>query len=220
MNRAFIFDMDGVIVDSETMWLKYDSTFLEKILGKELAAEIGDTIGISVKTVYESAKKLGFSMPYKEFQKLYDEAAFAIYEQAALTPDVEKLISFLTSQNIKIGLVSSSPISWIHKALSKSPIKNAITNIISINERDDMKHKPHPDGYIEMMKMLHSSPAQTVILEDSNRGISSAKASGAFTIAFTQNLVPGYQQISADAKADTMKEVIEITKKHFDIIIS
>jgi HAD superfamily hydrolase (TIGR01509 family) len=215
MNRAFIFDMDGVIVDSETTWLKNESDSLEKILGKELAGKIGDTTGLSVKSVYEHAKELGFSMPYEKFQEIYDVVAFRVYDHAAITSDIEKLVEFLVSQQFKIGIVSSSPLSWINKVLSKVAFKDDITEILSINERDDMKHKPHPDGYLEMMHTLNTSPAQTIILEDSNRGINSAKASGAFTIAFTQNLVPGYKQFPADAKADTMQEVIEIIKKHF-----
>ena len=45
MNKAFIFDMDGVIVDSEKTWLEYENNLLEKILGNEIVDKIGDTVG-------------------------------------------------------------------------------------------------------------------------------------------------------------------------------
>lgn len=56
------------------------------------------------------------------------------------------------------------------------------------------------------MENLGSQPSMTIILEDSNSGIASAKAFGAFTIAFTQNLVQGYKQIDIDAKAKNMEK--------------
>ena len=193
----------------------WGNNLLEKILGNEIVDKIGDTVGMSVKSIYERARELDFSMPYKKFQKIYDDIAFCVYAQAIITPNVEKLAEFLVAQNIKIGIVSSSNIGWINQVLSRLTFRDDITEILSLNSRNDIQHKPYPDGYNEMMHILHASPAQTIILEDSNKGIRAAKASGAFTIAYTQNLIPGYKQISADAKANTMNEVIKITKNHF-----
>lgn len=63
------------------------------------------------------------------------------------------------------------------------------------------------------MKALEASPESTVILEDSNSGIKSAKASGAYTIGLKQNLVNGYIQEGADAYAETMADVIDIVSR-------
>ena len=207
--------MDGVIVDSEKAWEKYESNFLQKLVGKELSEKIGDTIGMSVNTAYDRAKAFGFLMSREDFQSKYDETAFRMYDKANISAGIDILVDFLIKNNFKLGLVSSSATSWINKVLQRLSFANKFESIISLNERLDLRHKPHPDGYIEIMKVLDSEPSSTIILEDSNRGIESAKASGAFTIAFTQNLVHGYKQIEGNAKANNMEEVIRIIKNHF-----
>ncbi|MDO8621406.1 MAG: HAD family phosphatase [Candidatus Levybacteria bacterium] len=214
MNKAFIFDMDGVIVDSERTWRKYAKDFTEKLFGKELKLKIGSLIGVSVNSSYDKAKAFGFKMKREEFQGIFDKTAFRMYDMANITAGIDALVGFLIRNNFKFGLVSSSATSWISKVLQRLSFADKFESIISLNERPDLKPKPDPDGYVETMRNLGSEPSSTIILEDSNSGITAAKASGAFTIAFTQNLVDGYQQINADSKANNMEEVIEIIKDY------
>lgn len=214
MNKAFIFDMDGVIVNSENAWRKYESGFFEKLLGKEMSDKVGNTIGLTVNTIYDKARSFGFSMPKEEFQNINDRTAFTIYDRADITLGIDSLIKILIKNNFKLGLVSSSATSWINKVLQRLSFADKFESIISLNERPDLKPKPNPDGYVETIRNLGAQPGSTIILEDSNSGIAAAKASGAFTIAFTQNLVKGYKQIDADSKADNMEEVIKIIKNH------
>src|SRR5579863_9328314 len=90
MNKAFIFDMDGVIINSEQVWLHFEKNLLDHLLGKELNQKIGSKIGFSVNTIYERAVEFGFSMPRKDFQKAYDQVAFNVYARADITPDIDK----------------------------------------------------------------------------------------------------------------------------------
>ena len=64
-----------------------------------------------------------------------------------------------------------------------------------------------------MIKLLGVTPNETIILEDSNLGIESAKKSGAFVIGYRGNLTPGYIQKNADTYVDTIPEVVTILKK-------
>lgn len=214
MNKAFIFDMDGVIVNSERTWRKYAKDFTEKLFGKELKLKIGSLIGVSVNSSYDKAKAFSFRMQREEFQNIFDKTAFRMYDLANITAGIDTLVDFLIRNNFKLGIVSSSATSWINKVLQRLSFADKFESIISLNERLDLKPKPNPDGYIEAMKNLEVQPSSTIILEDSNSGIAAAKASGAFVIAFTQNLVEGYKQIDADSKADNMEEVIKIIKNH------
>lgn len=204
--------MDGVIIDDEEVWKKYKDDSLKKILDEAISKKIGNTIGMSVNSQYDAARELGFEMSREEFQKIYDKAASGIYRKAEITPGIEELAKVLIRNNFKLGLVSSSAMSWIHKVLPRLSFANKFESVISLNERFDLKPKPNPDGYIMTMESLMSQPSSTIILEDSNSGIASAKASGAFTIAFTQNLIKGYKQIEADAKANNIREVIVIVR--------
>jgi HAD superfamily hydrolase (TIGR01509 family) len=213
MSKAFIFDMDGVLVNSEQVWIKYENNLLERILGKDLSQQIGSTIGVSVNLVYDKVRALGFSMTREDFQKIYDGVASVVYKEVTITKGVGQLVEFLVKKDFKIALVSSSAQSWINQVLQKLTFKDRFEIVISVNDRRDLKPKPSPDGYLETIERLQSTPDKTIIIEDSNAGIVAAKASGAFTVAFTQNLLDGYKQIEiADAKAKNMEEVTGIVK--------
>lgn len=209
---GFIFDMDGVIVDTENAWELYGDSFLLKLFGKKIREKVGDTIGMTINEEYAKAVKYGFSMDKQRFIDLYDEKAKYVFSKATISPGVDLLAKVLTEMKFKIGLVSSSRGTWINYLLPRLSFGKNIEYIISINDRTDLKPKPSPDAYLEAIRKLGASPKTTIILEDSNRGITAAKASGAFTIAFTQNLVDGYKQIEGDAKANSMEEVIRITR--------
>lgn len=214
MVNAFIFDMDGVLINSEAMWIKYESDFLDNLFGKEITSKIGDTIGVSSRTINEKAKALGFKEPLDTISKTWDETAFRMYDKANITPNTDVLGEYLIRKGFNIGIVSSSRLSWIYHVLPRLSFRNKISKIISLADRADLKPKPSPDGYNEMIKTLGSLPSNTIILEDSNSGIKAATESGAYVISFSQNLIQGYKQIDlANVRTKNMVEVIEAVKK-------
>lgn len=210
MKKAFLFDMDGVIVDSEKTWEKYSKDFTEQLYGKDILAKIGDTVGVSVDHTYAIAKKHGFTMSLDEYYQRYDVQAAKAYALSSITDGLSDLVGFLKTNNYTTGIVSSSRRPWIEIVLDKIGDRSLFDYIISLNEAG-LPSKPAPDGYIRAMQDLGVTPATTIVLEDSNNGIRSAKASGAFVIGFTPHLVEGYaQSVSADATAKSFKEVIDI----------
>ncbi len=216
MTKAFIFDMDGVLINSEKAWFKYEPNFLNKLFGEKIGRQIGDTIGIPLISIYNKAKSLGFSKSLEEVQDTWDKTAFRVYYKTVVTPDTDKLMRYLIRQNFKIGLVSASKMSWVNRVLPRLPFSKNITNILSLDEgfHSHLQPKPSPDGYSEMMRIMKISPNETIILEDSNAGIKSAVDSRAYTISISQNLVSWYKQVDlGQAKAKNMLEVIEIVKK-------
>lgn len=217
MKKAFIFDMDGVIVDSENAWIPYEEKFLKNLVGEEIYTKIGDTVGMGVKIIYQRATECGLNLDRKTFYEKYDEQAEIIYKKAKITNNFDKLCNFLVKNKIKLGIVSSSRKTWINMVLPFLSFKDKFEVIISLCDREDLQSKPYPDGYLEAMKKLNAKPEETIILEDSNTGIQSATASGAYVISFSGNLVPGYKQIKADVNAKNMIEVIKIVE---EIIVS
>jgi HAD superfamily hydrolase (TIGR01509 family) len=214
MNKAFIFDMDGVLIDSERVWATYENDMLEKLLGVEITRKIGSPIGISIKSVYEKAKHFGFKVSEEEFQRTYNQTALRVYERANITKNTDKLVKYLITQGFHLGLLTSSHTGWTNKVLPRLSFKDNLESIISLNDHKELPSKPHPDGYLYIIKKLGAVPKSTIILEDANPGITAAKNSGAYTIAFTENLVEGYKQITADAKAKDMDEVLTLVKKY------
>lgn len=210
INKAFIFDMDGVLINSEGAWIPYQHNFSTNLFGEEIYKKIGSTVGLSIDAIYQNATKHGFSMDINEYYQIYDKQAVLIYANAQPTQDLKKLIKFLKEKQFKLGLVSSSRRVWIDLALTKLDMNNAFDLIISLNDEKDIKSKPYPDGYITAMKKLEVVPDNTIVLEDSNAGIASSLASGAYTIAYTEHLLPRYIQREANAKANNIYEVIEV----------
>ncbi len=215
MNKAFIFDMDGVIIDSERVWELSSKEFEAELFGKEVAKKVGPTIGMSLPMIYELAVEHGLSLSKEKFYELSHEKARSIYAQSAITEGFEDIIQKLRAKDFKIGLVSASPDLWIDLMFEKTRVRHLFDYILSLHERIDLSHKPAPDGYREAMSIFQVSPKNTIILEDSNRGIQSAKASGAFTIGFRQCLQSGYSQTGADVYADTMADVLKIVERRF-----
>ena len=205
--------MDGVLIDTERTWVAQGNNDLVNLFGKEIAEKIGDTIGMTVNAVYEKAVNLGASIDYEEYLKIYDREAASVYAKSKITEGVGELAEKLIALNFKLGLVSSSRRIWINYMLPRLPFRDKLEQIISINDRPDLKPKPNPDGYLEAIQKLGAVPKTSIILEDSNSGIQAAKAAGAYVIAFQGNLVEGYEQKGADAYAGTMDDVIRLVEK-------
>ncbi len=213
MKKAFLFDMDGVLVNSELIWSKHGVGFAEKLYGKEIYAKMGDLVGASLDHEYKEAKKHGFSMNLDEYYRKYDEHAAKMYALASITDGLSDLIQFLRQHEYVTGIVSSSRRPWIEIVLAKIGDKSLFDYTISLNEAG-LPSKPDPAGYIRAIRDVGATPSSTIILEDSNNGILSAKASGAFMIGFTPHLMEGYTQtVPANAVAKNFEEVREIVEK-------
>lgn len=212
-NKAFIFDMDGVLIDSENAWIPYQNQFSTTLFGKDIYNKIGSTVGISIDEIYKKAQEQGFNLSIEDYYRIYDKQVELIYANARPTPNVDKLIIHLKAKGFKLGLVSSSRRKWIDMALEKLNIENDFDFILSLNDQKDLKSKPNPDGYIEAIIHLRSTSKTTIVLEDSNAGIQSAKSSGAYTIGFKMHLLPNYAQTGADIYATNVSDVIKIVDK-------
>lgn len=216
MQKAFVFDMDGVIIDSERLWRNnpLNEKFIIDLFGQKIYDVIKDEMmGGDSETWYNIAVKHGFTMEKQAYYDAWDTRMKSFYPQVPITEGADSLVSYLVSKDFRIALVSSSRMNWISEVLPRLSFKEKIECIISVNDREDLRGKPEPDGYLDAIKQLDSTPENTIILEDSNRGIKAAKSSGAFTIGLSGNLLDGYEQEGADAYAKTMTDVITLVKE-------
>lgn len=213
MKKAFIFDLDGVIIDDEKIWEKKKEQLYRDFFGEEVSARLGPTSGVSIEGIYDLAVAAGTKVDKQELLDAFFSLATTIYQTAPISPGLEELVAELHTLDYSIGIVSSSPMTWITAVTKRLPFENEIELIVSCYDRDDIRHKPAPDGYIEAIKAFETSPQNTIALEDSNTGIASAKTSGAYTIGLRQNLIEGYEQEGADDYADSMADVIQLVRK-------
>ena len=213
MNKAFIFDMDGVLINSERTWDKYEKEIFNRIFGEKIAAKIGDTLGLGPNKVYERAVEAGFKESIEYYYKELDKEMDFIYSSSKLTNKIDFLAEKLKEMGFKIGLVSASRLGWIHMVLPRLKFEKDFSVIISTDDSPHLKSKPHPDGYLEAIEKLKASPETTIVLEDSNHGIKSGKDAGAYVIGFREHLLSGFVQTGADAYADNVSEVIKLVEE-------
>lgn len=214
MKKAFIFDVDGVIINNEPIWDSIKKDIFAELFGQDIASRFGSTIGLHIGAIHQRAIQLGSTKSLKEVFDTFGKYAASVYTNTPIAPGINELGNTLARQHFLLGIVSATPKAWIDLALNRLSFRQHITVIISLYDRPDLKHKPSPDGYKEAMKLLCVSPDETYILEDSNVGIRSAKTAGGYVIGLRQNLVQGYIQEGADTYADKANEVMQIIKNH------
>lgn len=185
--KAVIFDMDGVLIDSEALHLYDFRVFLQKHNQNLTNEELSEFVGLDAKTfighLQEIWKPVSLLPSIEEIKEgcKYPSDSF----QDMLVPHVRFILSHLKKNNIKIAIASSSPYNIIYKMLSINDIDSYFDVIVSGN--DVQAKKPSPDIYFETLKRLELPSNDCIVIEDSLVGIQAAINTGLYVIAVKEN---------------------------------
>lgn len=185
--KAVIFDMDGVLIDSEALHLYDFRVFLQKHNQNLTNDELSEFVGLDAKTfighLQEIWKPVSLLPSIEEIKEgcKYPSDSF----QDMLVPHVRFILSHLKKNNIKIAIASSSPYNIIYKMLSINDINSYFDVIVSGN--DVQAKKPSPDIYFETLKRLELPSNDCIVIEDSLVGIQAAINAGLYVIALKEN---------------------------------
>lgn len=211
--EAVIFDMDGVLVDSEVYWGQSRIEFA-KDRGKEWTDEFQreamgqSTIGWA--TVMKN--RLDLSETVDAIIAEMKQRVIAHYEQKMPTREGALEAVKLASEHYRVGLASGSPTDIIQRVMQLTGLDQIFETIVY---GDTVPNgKPAPDIYIEAMKRLNITPNVTVGIEDSANGIRSLKAAGMYAIAAPSPEFPLSDDIVALADA----HIIEMTEFSLNLI--
>lgn len=206
--KAVIFDMDGVIIDSEPIHLEVDIQTMKdlgyNISKEELNKYVGTTneyMFTDIKNRYKINKSVEEIISYKV------EMTKEKIIKSDLEPieGIRELLSDLKNKNIPAAIASSSPRDFIGVVVSKFGLQDYFSYIVSGEEVSN--GKPAPDIYIETAKELKVNSKDCIVIEDSKNGVLAAKAAGMKCIGF-KNINSGNQDLS---KADfIVKSIAEI----------
>jgi beta-phosphoglucomutase-like phosphatase (HAD superfamily) len=212
MIKAFLFDMDGVIVDSEHVWVRSGADqILIEMFGKELWEKYFKIpMGLSIKGMYDIAIAHGVICDYQEYNHRWFELAEQVYRECTLSEGVEELINYLCEKNIVVGVVSGSPKEWVEMVIQRLANKEKIQYRLSVNDHPILKPKPASDPYLQALRDLKVDPSECIVLEDSKSGVASAVASGCKIICYTEHNSWGTPPRGAMYYAGSMAKVIEI----------
>ena len=184
---AVIFDMDGLLIDSEPLWQEAEILVFERV-GIKLTCELcQQTQGLRIDEVVEYWY---LRYPWTNLTKLEVEKSIIdkVIELIELKGEplagVDKAIAFVRRKNVKIALASSSAMIIIQAALQKLSLSETFTEVYSAES--EVLGKPHPGVYLTTAKKLNIPPQSCLALEDSLNGVLAAKAAQMKCIAIPE----------------------------------
>jgi len=186
---AIIFDLDGVIVESEQVWDRVRRRFVEKHGGTWCEDSSRHMMGLSTRAwAHYLTADLGVTLPEEEVAKQVIEEMKRDYGHSlplvrGAVPVVRELAT-----NWRLAVASGSPMSLIEAVLDGGSIRGEFKVLVSTDEV--VAGKPAPDVYIETARRLKVRVERCVVVEDSSNGIKSAATAGARVIAIPNSAHP------------------------------
>ena len=216
MLKAIIFDMDGVIVDTEFEDFRIQQAFIMKenpTLNQE-NTNFEELIGQSYDMLYKTLRTfIGSNDSLKEIKarfEEYNEVAYrAIDYQQLFRKEILSILNWSKENDIRLAVASSSTYEHIIEVLATCGIQDSFDVIYS--GEFVKESKPNPEIYLNTLKKLNVASNQAVAIEDSFYGISAAKATGIPTIAYKETRA-AIDQSAADYIAEDMTAVFEIVQ--------
>ncbi len=208
--RAFIFDFDGVIVDSEVHWDKHSFSTYKEII-PDFTEEFDKQLkGRNTHDIYDMLiRDFDFSMSKEEYMAHINKLTDEIYGKwSKLLPGLMELLDLLKKRSVPVGIASSGERMWIEPTLKRLGMEGVFDPIVTA--KDVGIGKPDPAVYLETARQMGHNPADCVALEDSTNGVKSAKAAGMICIGLHHPGVGYAQDLSlADVQVNGLSEIDE-----------
>ena len=175
--NTVIFDMDGLIIDSEPLWYEAAQETL-KVFNVSMSEEAyNTTTGLRTPEFLEHWFRI-FDIDKIHLAKteteILERLIYKINTKGNMMQGVVHAINVFSDLNFKIGLASSSPFRVIHAVLDKLQLTHHFSAIASAEHLD--YGKPHPQVFLDCARSLQSDPASCICIEDSFNGLIAAKA--------------------------------------------
>ena len=196
--RAVIFDMDGVLIDSEAAWDAAREAYTRESGGTWTDSAQRDMMGMSsTEWSRYMHEELGVAADPEQISADVVEKMIASYrERLPLIDGAVAAVERMAERHEALGLASSANRPLIDLALRESGMDRWFKATVSSEEVE--RGKPAPDVYLEAARRLGIDPGETVAVEDSHNGILSAHNAGMYVVAIpNREFPPGEEALAA-----------------------
>ncbi|MBE5991766.1 MAG: HAD family phosphatase [Paenibacillaceae bacterium] len=214
MIKAVIFDMDGVIIDSEGVYLEYQLEFAKKKNPNVKLEDLYPMVGATKQECWEVVERVvsngqTWEELRKEFRQrdIYGEIDYRSIYRLEVTDTLKQL----KEAGFRLALASSTHLELVERVLKENGIRDYFEAVVSGEQFK--KSKPDPEIYLYTAGQLKLKTEECLAVEDSTIGITAAHRAG-LKIAAVIDTRYGFDQSLADYKLNQVKEVLEAVKVH------
>lgn len=213
--EAVIFDMDGVLIDSEPLW-KIAEVEVFNSLGLNLdKPDFEETVGLRIDEVvafWRSRFPWEGKSNEEVIHEIIDRVVYYIEQEGKPMRGVHEIVPFLSSRGYKLGIGTSS-YSRILKTVLKKLELETYFDITHSAEFEEFG-KPHPGVYLTCAQQLGVRPSNCLVIEDSFNGLLAAKAASMATIVVPDGSnTPHPHLVIADEQYESLLDVLELFKE-------
>jgi HAD superfamily hydrolase (TIGR01509 family) len=202
---AVFFDMDGLFVDSEPLWLEAEAELMSDFNYEWAQQDQNYCLGGPLTRVgqYMFEKSGNAESPQFFTRSIINRMELKLSSGAPVMPGAFELLNELAAHDVKTALVSASPRVLVDAVLKSLPSHSFA---FSLSADDVQFPKPHPEAYLKAASMFSVDIKNCLIFEDSPTGVQAATQSGAFVVA-----VPHLVHIQERNRLAVIKSIEEVS---------
>jgi HAD superfamily hydrolase (TIGR01509 family) len=206
--KAVIFDMDGVIIDSEPLHAIADNQILKDSGITAPEGYFDRFAGWTNQSMWEEIMK-DYDLPIslERISELQLPLKINLLQEGDYKPikGIIELMEEIKDLGLPMAIASSSPVQFIEAVLEKLSLRKYVKYWLSGEEV--INSKPAPDIFLRVAEVLNVDPGECLVIEDSSSGVTAAKRAGMKCIGY-QNINSGNQDLSAaDQIVDNIQKI-------------
>lgn len=214
--QAVIFDMDGVLIDSEPIYFEIERSSFAHFGAVMTEEEHHAYVGVTLESMWQQVlDKHQLTATLEEVLAYHQHnvmQTMLAHSNLTAMPSVERWLSWLYEQHIPIAVASSSPRALIDLIMNKTGLGRYFE--VRMTGEEVENGKPAPDIFLTTAEMIGASPSNCLVIEDSRNGVQAAKSAGMRCIGYhnpgsgNQDLSKADLQISSYDELWTLKDTL------------
>ncbi|MCI8464334.1 MAG: HAD family phosphatase [Lachnospiraceae bacterium] len=216
--EAIFFDFDGVIADTETVWMNCACDYCKdrgNLSDREILFSFAGDGDVELLRYLSEGGTFGQEEILTEIKGRFERASGKI----SIRPGIEEYLRFAREQNLKLALVSNSGQDYIDRWLERLGLQERFDCVVTRSV--DIPMKPAPDLYLLALSRLGVRPEKTVAFEDSVLGMRAARAAGLRAVAYpnevTEKEIHAQGFFCTDLGTIAPKELLTQIEKVYDL---